>query len=119
MEYPINRFTMEVKRQLDVLNRQLGEHQYLAGSEYSIADMAVWPWYGGLVLGRLYGAAEFLQAESYEHVMRWAKEIDARPAAKRGQMVNRNWGEPAGQLVERHDASDFELLTQDKIGAKP
>ncbi|WP_428384320.1 glutathione-dependent disulfide-bond oxidoreductase [Nevskia ramosa] len=118
MEYPINRFTMEVKRQLDVLNRQLGEHQYLAGSEYSIADMAVWPWYGGLVLGRLYGAAEFLQAESYEHVMRWARQIDARPAAKRGQMVNRNWGEPAGQLVERHDASDFELRTQDKIGAK-
>ncbi|WP_295679585.1 glutathione-dependent disulfide-bond oxidoreductase [uncultured Nevskia sp.] len=119
MEYPINRFTMEVKRQLDVLNRQLGEHQYLAGTEYSIADMAVWPWYGGLVLGRLYGAAEFLQAESYEHVQRWAKEIDARPAAKRGQMVNRNWGEPAGQLVERHDASDFELRTQDKMGAKP
>ena len=119
MEYPINRFTMEVKRQLDVLNRQLSEHRYLAGAEYSIADMAVWPWYGGLVLGRLYGAAEFLQVESYEHVQRWAKEINARPAAKRGQMVNRNWGEPAGQLVERHDASDFELRTQDKFAAKP
>lgn len=118
MEYPINRFAMEVKRQLDVLNRHLSEHQYLAGSEYTIADMAVWPWYGGLVKGRLYDAAEFLQVEEYEHVLRWANEIDDRPAAKRGRMVNRSWGDPSGQLIERHDPSDFDLRTQDKIGGQ-
>jgi GSH-dependent disulfide-bond oxidoreductase len=117
MEYPINRFTMEVKRQLDVLDRHLAEHAYLAGTEYSIADMAVWSWYGALVLGKLYSAAEFLQVQEYTHVLRWANEIAARPAAKRGLMVNRAWGDASGQLLERHDASDFELRTQDKLGA--
>lgn len=107
-EYPINRFTMEVKRQLDVLDRQLAEHEYVAGEEYSIADMAIWPWYGVLVLGRLYGAAEFLDVGSYTHVKRWAQSIDARPAVQRGRRVNRNWGVEDEQLPERHDASDFE-----------
>lgn len=115
MEYPINRYAMETKRQLDVLNRRLAESPYLAGDQYTIADMAAWPWYGWLVLGRLYEAAEFLDVTSYTHVLRWAKEIDARPAAKRGRMVNRTWGAPAEQLHERHDASDFELRTQDKL----
>lgn len=114
-EYPIDRFTMEAKRQLDVLDRHLAEHHYLAGDEYSIADIATWPWYGNLVLGTLYGAAEFLQVDSYEHVLRWAKEILARPAVQRGRMVNRTWGEPSEQLHERHAASDFELKTQDKL----
>jgi GST-like protein len=117
MEYPIDRFAMEVKRQLDVLDRHLAAHRFLAGAEYTIADMAVWPWYGGLVKGRLYDAAEFLNVGEYTHVLRWANEIDARPAAKRGRMVNRTWGAPEGQLHERHDASDFELRTQDKLGA--
>lgn len=107
-EYPINRFTMEVKRQLDVLNRQLAEHEYVAGAEYTIADMAIWPWYGVLVLGRLYGAAEFLDVDSYTHVKRWAQAIDARPAVQRGRRVNRNWGAEDEQLPERHDARDFE-----------
>ena len=116
-QYPIDRFTMEVKRQLDVLNRQLAENKFIAGDEYTIADIAIWPWYGALVLGRLYGeSAKFLDVKSYEHVMRWAKEIDVRPAVVRGRMVNRTWGEPHEQLHERHDASDFELRTQDKIG---
>ncbi len=115
-EYPINRFTMETKRQLDVLDRHLAEHEYLAGDEYSIADMATFAWYGQLALGRLYDAAEFLSVHEYEHVQRWAKAIDARPAVKRGRMVNRTFGEPEEQLHERHDASDFELRTQDKIG---
>lgn len=115
MEYPINRYAMETKRQLDVLDRRLRETRFLAGDEYTIADMASWPWYGWLVLGRLYEAAEFLDVTSYTHVLRWAKEIDARPAAKRGRMVNRTWGDLADQLHERHDASDFELRTQDKL----
>ncbi|MDT8410485.1 MAG: glutathione-dependent disulfide-bond oxidoreductase [Wenzhouxiangellaceae bacterium] len=115
-EYPINRFTMEVKRQLDVLNRHLADHEYMAGGDYSIADMAVWPWYGQLALGRLYEAAEFLQVQSYEHVQRWSKSIDERPAVLRGRMVNRPFGEPEMQLHERHDAGDFETRTQDKIG---
>ncbi|ODC04064.1 glutathione-dependent disulfide-bond oxidoreductase [Terasakiispira papahanaumokuakeensis] len=114
LEYPINRYAMETKRQLDVLNRHLADHRYLAGDEYTIADMANWPWYGQLVLGRLYDAAEFLQVEDYTHVMRWAKEIDARPAVQRGRMVNRTFGELHEQLHERHDASDFELNTEDK-----
>ena len=114
-EYPINRFTMEAKRQLDVLDRQLAEHRYLGGDEYSIADIATWPWYGNLVLGTLYDAAEFLQVESYKNVRRWAQEILQRPAVQRGRKVNRTWGEPAEQLHERHDASDFELKTQDKL----
>ncbi len=114
-EYPINRFTMEVKRQLDVLDRNLAERQFIIGDEYTIADMAIWPWYGQLLLGRLYEAAEFIDAESYTNVMRWAKELDARPAVLRGRMVNRPFGEPSLQLHERHDASDFELRTQDKL----
>jgi len=116
-EYPINRYTMEVKRQLDVLDRQLAENCYVSGDEYTIADMAIWPWYGALVLGQAYDAAKFIDAESYTHVMRWAKEIDQRPAVKRGKMVNRSWGEPSEQLHERHDASDFETRTQDKLGS--
>ena len=114
-EYPINRYTMEVKRQLDVLDRQLAEHRYIAGSDYTIADMAVWPWYGNVVTNKVYGAAEFLQAHSYENVMRWAEEIEARPAVKRGRMVNRTWGDTSEQLPERHDASDFDLHTADKL----
>ena len=117
MEYPINRFAMEVKRQLDVLDQHLAHRRFLAGAEYTIADMAVWPWYGGLVKGALYDAAEFLQVQEYQHVLRWANEIGARPAAKRGRIVNRSWGEPSEQLHERHDASDFELRTQDKLAA--
>ncbi|MFP3382388.1 MULTISPECIES: glutathione-dependent disulfide-bond oxidoreductase [Tritonibacter] len=114
-EYPINRFTMEAKRQLDVLNRELAGKTYLGGEEYSIADIAIWPWYGQLVLGRLYDAAEFLDVESYEHVMRWAKAIDARPAVQRGRMVNRSFGELSSQLRERHSAEDFATRTQDKL----
>ena len=117
MEYPINRFAMETKRQLDVLDRQLNQHQFVAGKEYTIADMAIWAWYGQLALGRLYDAGEFLDVESYVNVQRWAKEIDARPAVQRGRMVNRSSGDPAMQLHERHDASDFELRTQDKLEA--
>ncbi|NOE25031.1 glutathione-dependent disulfide-bond oxidoreductase [Ruegeria sp. HKCCD6157] len=116
-EYPINRFAMETKRQLDVLDRELAEKTFIAGEDYSIADMAIWPWYGQLVLGRLYSAAEFLDVESYRNVMRWAKAIDARPAVQRGRMVNRAFGEPHTQLHERHDASDFETRTQDKLEA--
>jgi len=116
-EYPINRFTMETKRQLDVLDRELADKTFIAGKEYTIADMAIWPWYGQLVLGRLYNAAEFLDVESYENVMRWAKAIDARPAVQRGRMVNRAFGEPHTQLHERHDAGDFETRTQDKLEA--
>ena len=116
MAYPIDRFTMETKRQLDVLDRQLADHSYIAADEYSIADIAIWAWYGQLVLGRLYDAAEFLDVTSYTHVMRWAKAIDDRPAVKRGRMVNRMSGAPQYQLHERHDASDFDTKTQDKIG---
>ncbi len=115
LEYPIDRYAMETKRQLDVLNRHLAENRYLAGDEYSIADIANWAWYGQLVLGRLYDAAEFLQVHEYTHVVRWAEEIDARPAVLRGRMVNRTFGEPELQLHERHDASDFETKTQDKL----
>ena len=113
-EYPINRFSMETKRQLDVLDRHLADHDYMV-DEYSIADIAIWSWYGQLVLGRLYSAAEFLDVESYKNVMRWAKAIDARPAVTRGRMVNRPFGEPHMQLHERHDASDFDTKTQDKL----
>ncbi|MCD1627078.1 glutathione-dependent disulfide-bond oxidoreductase [Seohaeicola saemankumensis] len=114
-EYCIDRFTMETKRQLDVLDRHLADHAFMAGEDYSIADMAIWAWYGQLVLGRLYSAAEFLDVESYTNAMKWAKKIDARPAVLRGRMVNRAFGEPELQLHERHDASDFDLRTQDKI----
>ena len=114
-EYPIDRYTMEVKRQLDVLDRHLAENDYMAGDEYSIADMAIWPWYGGVVLNRAYGAAEFLDAASYKNLMRWAEQIDARPAVTRGRIVNKATGPLEEQLHERHDASDFELRTQDKL----
>ena len=115
MEYPINRFAMEVKRQLDVLDRQLAGNAFVAGADYSIADMAIWPWYGSLTLGTSYsGSAEFLDTESYANVHRWAKELADRPAVKRGRIVNRSFGPPAEQLHERHDASDFDLRTQDK-----
>jgi GST-like protein len=118
IEYAIDRYAMEAKRQLDVLNRRLAESPYLAGDEYTIADMAVWPWYGLVVKGQIYGnAGEFLQGESYTHVVRWTDEIAARPAVKRGRMVNKATGELSGQLRERHDASDFETKTQDKLEA--
>ena len=106
-EYPINRFAMEAKRQLDVLDRQLAERPYIAGADYTIADMAIWPWYGGLVLGQLYGAAEFLSVQEYKHLGRWATEIAARPAVQRGRRVNRVMGPEAEQLAERHSAADF------------
>jgi GST-like protein len=115
-EYPINRFTMEAKRQLDVLDRQLAETPWIAGDEYTIADIAIWSWYGQLVLGNLYSAAEFLDVASYTNVMAWAEKINARPAVQRGRMVNRPFGEPSEQLHERHDASDFDTQAQDKIG---
>ncbi len=114
-EYPINRFTMEVKRQLDVLNQHLTKNEFISGSNYSIADIAIWPWYGQLVLGRLYSAGEFLDVSSYKRLVEWAKHIDQRPAVKRGRMVNRTFGNPSMQLHERHSASDFELKTQDKL----
>jgi GST-like protein len=114
-EYPINRFSMEVKRQLDVLDKRLADNEFLAGTEYSIADIAVWPWYGALAQGLLYNASEFLQVQEYANVQRWTKAIAERPAAKRGRMVNRPFGEPSSQLLERHDASDFETKTQDKL----
>ncbi|NMF48931.1 glutathione-dependent disulfide-bond oxidoreductase [Pseudoalteromonas arctica] len=108
MQYPIDRFTMETKRQLDVLNRHLSENEYMAGDEYSIADIAIWPWYGSLVLGDLYDAAEFLDVASYTHVVRWAKQVADRPAVKRGRRVNRTWGPEEEQMAERHNDSDFE-----------
>jgi GST-like protein len=117
IEYAIDRFAMEAKRQLDVLDRRLADNAYLAGSDYTIADIAVWPWYGGLVKGWLYEAAEFLQVEEYKNVQRWAEAIFKRPAVQRGRMVNRVVGEPSSQLHERHDASDFETKTQDKVAA--
>ncbi|MGI9488698.1 MAG: glutathione-dependent disulfide-bond oxidoreductase [Geminicoccaceae bacterium] len=116
-EYPINRFTMEAKRQLDVLDRRLADHAFISDDEYTIADMAIWAWYGQLVLGRLYSAAEFLDVASYKNVVRWAEEIDARPAVRRGRMVNRTFGDLELQLHERHDAGDFETKTQDKLEA--
>lgn len=115
IEYAIDRFAMEVKRQLDVLNRRLADSPYVAGDEYTIADMAIWPWYGVLAQGQLYEAGEFLQVSEYSHVMRWADEIAQRPAVIRGRMVNRVIGPLASQLHERHDASDFDLRTQDKL----
>jgi GST-like protein len=117
IEYAIDRFTMETKRQLDVLDRRLGETPYLGGDDYTIADIAVWPWYGGLAKGLLYGAGEFLAVQDYKNVQRWADDIAARPAVKRGRIVNRLQGDPAAQLHERHDASDFDLRTQDKLAA--
>lgn len=117
IEYAIDRFAMETKRQLDVLNQRLAESTFLAGDDYSIADMAVWAWYGSLAKGVLYNAAEFLQVQDYTHVQRWADLIAARPAVKRGRMVNRTWGEPSSQLHERHEASDFDTQTQDKRAA--
>jgi GST-like protein len=117
IEYAIDRYAMEVKRQLDVLDRRLAESPYLAGASYTIADIAVWPWYGALAKGQLYGAGEFLHVQQYRRVVAWAERIAARPAARRGRMVNRTWGEPASQLYERHDASDFDTRTQDKLAA--
>ena len=117
IEYCIDRFAMEVKRQLDVLDRRLAENTYLAGDEYTIADMAVYPWYGALVLGKVYNAAEFLDVASYENVVRWTNALSERPTVKRGTMVNRVFGAPETQLRERHDASDFETKTQDKLDA--
>ncbi|UFS55837.1 glutathione-dependent disulfide-bond oxidoreductase [Comamonadaceae bacterium M7527] len=115
-EYPINRYAMEVKRQLDVLDRQLAQHRYVAGDEYTVADIAIWPWYGAMVKGQLYEAGEFLSVHEYTNVLRWTDEIAQRPAVQRGRKVNRAWGEPSSQLHERHDASDFDTQTQDKIG---
>ena len=118
IEYAIDRFAMEVKRQLDVLDRNLAQREWMAGDEYSIADMAIAPWYGGLVKGLLYEAGEFLEGASYKHVNRWMDAFSARPAVQRGRKVNRAWGEPSGQLLERHDAADFETRTQDKLQAQ-
>jgi GST-like protein len=115
IEYPINRFTMEVKRQMDVIDKHLSNHRFFCGEEYSIADIAIWPWYGVLTFNTLYEAAEFLDASSYKHVNRWAQEISERPAVKRGRMVNRTWGSLDEQLHERHDATDFDTQTQDKL----
>ena len=119
IEYAIDRYAMEVKRQLDVLDRRLAESPFLGGEEYTIADMAVWPWYGALVKGQIYGAAEFLSVHEYKHVVRWAEQIAERSAVKRGRIVNRRWGEPASQLHERHEASDFDTRTQDKLNPTP
>ncbi len=115
MQYPIDRFTMETKRQLDVLDRHLADNEYMCGDEYTIADMAIFPWYGAVVLDLIYDAAEFLDVKSYKNLLRWTKMIAERPAVVRGKMVNRAWGEPSKQLRERHDASDFETKTQDKL----
>ncbi|OFE13493.1 glutathione-dependent disulfide-bond oxidoreductase [Pseudohongiella acticola] len=116
-EYPINRYAMEVKRQLDVLDRQLATTRFIAGDDYTIADMAIWPWYGALVNNKVYNAAEFLQTHTYKNVVRWTQEIEQRPAVQRGRMVNRSWGELHEQLRERHNASDFDTSTQDKLGS--
>jgi GST-like protein len=116
-EYAIDRYAMETKRQMDVLDRRLAESEYVAGADYTIADMAIWPWYGGMAKGLLYGAAEFLSVHEYKNVIRWADQLAARPAVKRGRIVNRMSGNPAEQLHERHDASDFDTKTQDKIAA--
>ncbi len=116
IEYAIDRFAMEVKRQMDVLDKHLADHKYLAGDDYTIADMAVWPWYGGMAKGLLYEGGEFLQVHEYKNLIRWTDEIGERPAVKRGRMVNRPFGDPASQLHERHEASDFDTKTQDKIG---
>jgi GSH-dependent disulfide-bond oxidoreductase len=116
MEYPIDRFAMETKRQLDVLDRRLADNEYLSGGDYSIADIAVWPWYGALAKGVIYGAGEFLSVQDYKHVQRWTDQIAKRPAVQRGRMVNRTSGDLSRQLHERHAASDFETRTQDKLG---
>jgi GST-like protein len=118
IEYAIDRFTMEVKRQLDVLDKQLADNEYIAGSEYTIADMAIWPWYGGLVKGWLYEGGEFLSVQDYKHVQRWANTIGERPAVRRGRKVNRTFGELSDQLHERHVATDFETHTQDKLSVQ-
>jgi GST-like protein len=115
LEYPINRYAMEVKRQLDVLDRRLADNEFVAGDDYTIADMAIWPWYGGLVKGWLYGAAEFLSVQDYKNVARWADQIFARPAVARGRKVNRTSGAPSSQLRERHDASELDTRTQEKL----
>ena len=117
IEYAIDRFAMEVKRQLDVLDRRLTESEYIAGSEYTIADMAIWPWYGAMSKGLLYEGGEFLQVEEYKNLRRWTDTIAERPAVKRGRIVNRTFGDPANQLHERHDAGDFDTKTQDKLAA--
>ena len=117
IEYAIDRFAMEVKRQMDVLDRRLAESEYLGGDEFTIADMAVWPWYGGMAKGLLYEGGEFLAVQDYTNVIRWADQIGERPGVKRGRMVNRPFGDPSQQLLERHDASDFELRTADKLTA--
>jgi GST-like protein len=114
-QYPIDRYAMEIKRQLDVLDQHLAKNRYMCGDEYSIADIAIWPWYGALVTNKVYEAAEFLQTQNYTHVLRWNDDIVKRPAVQRGRMVNRTWGEPASQLHERHEASDFDTKTQDKL----
>ena len=120
IEYCIDRFTMETKRQMDVLNRHLADNEFMGGGDYSIADIAIWPWYGGVATGAVYNAAEFLQTQDYPHLLRWTEQIAQRPAVKRGRIVNRNWGDDLSeQLHERHDASDFELRTQDKLAATP
>lgn len=116
-EYPINRYAMEVKRQLDVLDRQLANNQYIAGDEYTIADIAIWPWYGALVVNKVYEAAEFLETHTYKNVLRWTNELAARPAVQRGRMVNRAWGAPESQLHERHSPEDFDTKTVDKLGS--
>ena len=118
IEYAIDRYAMEVKRQLDVLDRRLADSAYLAGDDYTIADIAVWPWYGALAKGLLYEAGEFLSVQDYRHVQRWTEAIAQRPAVKRGRMVNRTWGQPTSQLHERHDAGDFDTRTQDKLAAE-
>jgi GST-like protein len=115
IEYAIDRFTMETKRLFDVLDKRLGEAEYLAGDEYTIADIAAWPWYGSIAKGLAYGAGEFLSVQDYKNVQRWVAQVGDRPAVKRGRMVNCAWGDPSGQLLERHDASDFKLRTQDKL----
>ena len=115
IEYAIDRYAMETKRQLDVLNRQLADSEYVAGADYTVADIAIWPWYGGLAKGVLYNSAEFLAVHENTHLQRWAEMVAHRPAVQRGRMVNRTWGDPSTQLHERHDAGDFETRTQDKL----
>lgn len=119
LEYAIDRYAMEVKRQLDVLDKRLADNEFIAGADYTIADMAIWPWYGALVKGLVYDAGKFLQVEEYRNVMRWTDAIAQRPAVRRGRMVNRVQGDPASQLHERHDASDFDTRTQDKLQREP
>ena len=115
IEYAVDRFSMEVKRQLDALDQHLADNEFMCGDKFTIADMAIWPWYGVLCRGLLYGAKDFLDVQSYKHVCRWANEVYERPAVQRGRKVNRSWGAPADQLHERHAKSDFELRTQDKL----